>query len=50
MKKEKENESKEKNKEKKAKCLYWEFFWSVFSRIRTEYREIQSISTYSVQM
>ena len=26
------------------------FFWSVFFRIRTEYREIRSISPYSVQM
>ena len=26
------------------------FFWSVFSRIRTEYREIRSISPYSAQM
>ena len=26
------------------------FFWSVFSRIRTEYGEIQSISPYSVWM
>ena len=27
----------------REKCLYSEFFWSVFSRIRTEYGEIQSI-------
>ena len=26
------------------------FFWSVFSRIRTEYGEIRSISPYSVRM
>ena len=26
------------------------FFWTVFSRIRTEYGEIRSISPYSVQM
>ena len=26
------------------------FFWSVFSRIRNEYREIRSISLYSVRM
>ena len=26
------------------------FFWSVFSRIRTEYGEILSISLYSVRM
>ena len=25
-------------------CLYTELFWSVFSRIRTEYGEIRSIS------
>ena len=28
---------------------YLELFWSLFSRIRTEYGEIQSISMYSVQ-
>ena len=32
------------------KCPYSEFFWSVFSRIRTEYREILRISPYSVRM
>ena len=32
------------------KCPPWELFWSVFSRIRTEYRKIQSISPYSVWM
>ena len=32
------------------KCLYLEFFWSVFVRIWTEYGEIRSISQYSVQM
>ena len=31
-------------------CPYSELFWSVFSRIWTEYREIQSISPYSVQI
>ena len=31
------------------KCLYWEFFWSAFSRIQAEYREINRISLYSVQ-
>ena len=31
-------------------CPYSEFFWSVFSRIRTEYGEIGSISPYSVRM
>ena len=30
-------------------CSYLELFWSVFSRIWTEYGEIQSISPYSVQ-
>ena len=29
------------------KCPYSEFFWSVFSCIRTEYREIRSIRTLS---
>ena len=28
----------------------WSFFWSVFSRIQTEYGEIRSISPYSVRM
>ena len=32
------------------KCPYSDFFWSVFSRIRTEYGEIRSISPYSVRM
>ena len=31
-------------------CLYSELFWSVFSCIRTEYREIRSVSLYSGQM
>ena len=31
-----------------AKWPYSEFFWSVFSRIRTEYGKIRSISPYSV--
>ena len=34
----------------RKKCPYLEFFWSVFSRIRTEYGYIGSISCYSVQM
>ena len=34
----------------RKKCPYSKLFWSVFSRIRTEYREIRSISPYSVQM
>ena len=32
------------------KCLYSGLFWSVFSRIRTEYGEIRSISPYSVRI
>ena len=32
------------------KCPYSELFWSVFSRTRTEYGEIPSISPYSAQM
>ena len=32
------------------KCPFPEFLWSVFSRIRTEYGEIRSISPYSVRM
>ena len=31
-------------------CLYSEIFWSVFSRIRTEYGKMQSISSYSLRM
>ena len=31
-------------------CPYSELFWSVFPRIWTEYREIRSISPYSVQI
>ena len=34
----------------RKKCPYSELFWSAFSRIRTEYREIWSISPYSVRM
>ena len=34
----------------REKCPYSEFFWSVFSRIRTEYGEILRISPYSVRM
>ena len=34
----------------RKKCPYWELFWSAFSRIRTKYGEIQSISTYSLRM
>ena len=31
-------------------CPYSEFFWSVFSLIQTEYGEILSITSYSVQI
>ena len=34
----------------REKCLHLEFFWSVFSGIRTEYGEILRISLYSVRM
>ena len=34
----------------REKCPYLEFFWYVFSCIRTEYRIIRSISPYSVWM
>ena len=30
----------------RKKCPYSELFWSSFSRIRTEYRDIQSISLH----
>ena len=30
--------------------LHLELFWSLFSRFRTEYGDIRSISPYSVQM
>ena len=32
------------------RCPYSELFWSAFSRIRTERREILCISPYSVRM
>ena len=32
------------------KCPYSEFFWSVFSCIRTEYENFRSKSLYSVQI
>ena len=32
------------------KCPYSKLFWSAFSLIRTEYREILRISLYSVRM
>ena len=34
----------------REKCLYWEFFWSVFSRILTEYRiwrDTEHLSVFS---
>ena len=34
----------------REKCLYTELFWSVFSRIRTEYEETLRISPYSVRL
>ena len=34
----------------REKCPYSGFFWSVFSRIWTEYGEILRISAYSVRM
>ena len=34
----------------RKKCPYLELFWFAFSRIRTEYEEIRSISPYSVRM
>ena len=34
----------------RKKCPYSELFWSVFSRIQTEYGEILRISSYSVRM
>ena len=34
----------------RKKCPYSELLWSVLSRIRTEYGEIQIISPYSIRM
>ena len=34
----------------RKKYPYLEFFWSIFSRIWTEYGEMQSISPYSERM
>ena len=34
----------------RERCPYSEFFWSVFSYIRTEFGKIRSISPYSIQM
>ena len=33
----------------REKCPYAEFFWSVFSRILTEYENLRTISLYSVR-
>ena len=34
----------------REKCRYSELFWSVFSRIRTEYGEMRCISAHSVRI
>ena len=34
----------------REKCPYSELFWSAFSRLRTEYRDIRSIFQNSAQM
>ena len=34
----------------RKKCPYSEFFWSAFSRIRTEYGDLLHKSPYSIQM
>ena len=34
----------------REKYPYSELFWSTFSRIRTDYKEIRSISPYSVRI
>ena len=34
----------------RERCSYSELFWFIFSRIWTEYREIRTISPYSVRM
>ena len=41
---------KEKSKSLRKNGPYLELFWSVFSRIWTEYGKIQSISPYSVRL
>ena len=35
---------------RREKCPYSELYWSIFSRIRTKYREILSIFPYLVRM
>ena len=34
----------------RQKCQYFEFFWSAFYRIRTEFGDLQSKSLYLVRM
>ena len=34
----------------REKCPYSKLFWSIFSRIRTEYEEILRLSPYSARM
>ena len=34
----------------RKKCPHSELFWFIFSRIRTEYEEVQSVSPNSVRM
>ena len=34
----------------RKKCLYLEFFWSVFSCVRTESEDLQSKDPYAVEM
>ena len=34
----------------RKKCPYLELFWSIFSRVWTDYWEVRSISPYSVEM
>ena len=43
-------QEKESTETLREKCPCLEFFWSVFSPIRTEYGEILRISQYSVGM
>ena len=42
--------SKEQSIALRKKCLYSEFFWSAFFRIRTEYGNLQSKSPFSLLM
>ena len=34
----------------REKCPYSEIFWSVFSRVKAEYRDVRSISPYPIRM